>query len=266
MGISESITDGMRLTHTTHGDGKIHSLQDRVNPKTKAVDTYATVVFSSVNGKVSWSSLIHGQRVDSRNTDTSLTLLIPVSDIQNGSQWFIANDYGDLSDMIIDIERLGTKNSSISPIHGNESAATQIVTFAKNLERAELTPESDPINMVKIIVDWCVERALSQVSLTNSRSVATKSSEIAEWIGLIEDRKFWSLKCYPALPEVVRVGAEKVMVSVAGLISCEHDVEMTEAARILTSALENRVANTHLRGFYNAQSRLQAQTSRIGVN
>jgi hypothetical protein len=41
---------------------------------------------------------------------------------------------------------------------------------------------------------------------------------------------------------------------------------MHEAARILTDALENRVANIHARAFRLAQSRLDAQVSKIDVN
>lgn len=265
MAIKESIAEGMRLTHTTHGDGRVQTVIDRISPKTKAMESYATVSFSSVSGKVSWSSLVHNAKIQ-RNTDTSLTLMVAVDDIANGPNWFLANDYGDLSDIIVDIERLGTKNSAVTPINFSESSATQITTLGKNLERADLSPEGDPINILKIITDWSAERLVRQVESSHSRSVALRCSEMKDWIALMEENELWSSKLYPSLPEAIKVGTERVLVSVAGLISCEHEVEMHEAARILTDALENRVSNIHARAFRLAQSRLEAQASKIDVN
>lgn len=265
MAIKESISEGMRLTHTTHGDGRVKKIVDRISPKTKAMESYATVSFSSVNGKVSWASLVHNTQMQ-RNTDTSLTLMVAVDDIANGPNWFLANDYGDLSDIIVDIERLGTKQSAITPIDFGESVASQITTLGKNLERADLSPEGDPINILKIIVDWASERLVRHAEQSSSRSVAMRLVDMKDWIALLEDHELWSSKLYPSLPEAIKVGTERVLVSVAGLISCEHEVEMHEAARMLTDALENRVINIHARAFKLAQSRLEAQVSKIDVN
>lgn len=265
MAIKESIVEGMRLTHTTHGDGRIQSIVDRVSPKTKAIEPYATVLFTSVSGKISWSSLLNNAKIQ-RNADTSLTLMVAVSDIENGTSWFLANDYGDLSDIIVDIERLGTKNSAVTPIDFTESVAAQITTLGKNLEHADLSPEGDPINILKIITDWSAERLIRNIEASSSRSIAVRSAELDGWIEMLEDKELWSFKLYPSLPESIKAGTERVLVSVAGLISYEHEVEMHEAARILSDALENRVVNIHERGFRLAQSRLAAQGSRIGVN
>jgi len=265
MAIKESIVEGMRLTHTTHGDGRIQGIVDRVSPKTKAIESYATVSFSAVNGKITWSSLVNNTK-SHRDADLSLTLMVPVRDISDGPQWFLANDYGDLSDIIVDIERLGTKSSSIAPINFTESVAAQITTLGKNLDRADLSPEGDPINILKIVTDWTAERLLRNSESTSSRSAVVRCSELNGWIELMEERELWSSKLYPNLPDVVKVGTERVLISVAGLISCEHEVEMHEAARILTDALENRVVNIHARAFKLAQSRLEAQISKIGVN
>jgi hypothetical protein len=265
LAIKESIVEGMRLTHTTHGDGRIQSIVDRVSPKTKAIESYATVLFSSVHGKVSWSSLLtHGKGLE-RVTDTSLTLLVAVNDIETGPNWFLANDYGDLSDIIVDIERLSTKHSAITPINSTESIASQITTLGKNLEKADLSPEGDPINILKIVTDWSAER-LAKQSESHTRSVAAKSADLSDWLNLMDKRQLWQAKLYPGLPEQIRSGTERVLVSVAGLISCGHEVEMPEAARILTEALENRIENLHGKKFRIAQSRLDAQISKIGVN
>ena len=265
MAIKESIVEGMRLTHTTHGDGRIQGIIDRVSPKTKAIESYATVLFPSVNGKVSWTSLVNNGRGVERVTDTSLTLMVAVSDISEGNNWYLANDYGDLSDIIVDVERLSTKHSAVTPINFTESIASQITTLGKNLERADLSPEGDPINILKIIVDWAAERMVKQAEST-SRSPQAKSADLNEWLRLIEKRQIWQAKLYPGLPEHIRSGTERVLMSVAGLISCGHDVEMPEAARILTAALENRIENLHGKKFRIAQSRLDAQIAKIGVN
>lgn len=266
MAIKESIVEGMRLTHTTHGDGRITNIVDRVSPKTKAIEPHATVVFSSVSGKISWSALVNNDKIVERNTDISLTLTVAVSAIETGSSWFLANDYGDLSDIIVDVERIATKNSAVTPINFNESVATQITTLGKNLERADLSPEGDPINILKIVADWAAERIVRQAESATYRSVGIRTSELAEWITMIESREMWSSKLYPSLPEGIKTGTERVLVSVAGLISNEHEVAMHEAARILTEALENRIANLHMRSFKLAESRVKAQASKIDVN
>lgn len=262
MAIKESIVEGMRLTHTTHGDGRITSIVDRVSPKTKSVEPYACVSFTAINGTISWSSLINSGKSLPRSTDTSLTLWVAVSDIVDGNNWFLSNDYGDLSDILVDIERLGTKHSAVTPIDFNESISSQIAILGKNLDHADLSPKGDPINILKIVVDWSIERFIRQIGSEN-RSVATRISELDQWITLIEKEELWSTKLYSSLPGVIRNGTERVLVSVACLISYEHEVEMQDAAKILTCSLEKRIANVHLRALKRAQSRLGARASRM---
>lgn len=261
MATGETVSVGMRLTHTMHGDGVVTRIEERVNRKTNALEPCATVSFTSANGKISWSALLNGDQSLPGATDTSLVMIVAVKDIQENHNWFAPQDYGDLSEILIDLERLTTKHSAVTPLSDSSLVSSQLSSLSKNLEKVDVSPDGDTLNALKTVVDWSVSR-LFKTAESNSRSASAKLVDVNQWIANIEDAELWTRKIYPALPEAIKPGTDRVLVSVAWMVSAERNVSMFEAARILTGSLEKRIYNIHMRGAELAKSRLEAQLSK----
>lgn len=261
MATGETVSVGMRLTHTMHGDGIITRIEDRVNRKTNALESCATVSFTSANGKISWSALLNGEQNAPGGADTSLVMIVAVKDIEENHNWFAPEDYGDLSEILVDLERLSTKHSAVTPLNENSLVSSQLSSLSKNLEKVDVSPEGDTLNALKTVVDWSVSR-LYKGSESNARSASAKLVDVNQWIANIEDHELWARRIYPALPEAIKPGTDRVLVNVAWMVSTEKNVSMFEAARILAASLEKRIYNIHLRGAELAKSRLEAQLTK----
>jgi hypothetical protein len=103
---------------------------------------------------------------------------------------------------------------------------------------------------------------LYKVADNNSRSASAKLVDVNQWIASIEEGDLWSRRIYPSLPEAIKPGTDRVLVSVAWMVSTEKNVTMFEAAQILTASLERRIQNIHMRGAELAKSRLEAQLTK----
>jgi hypothetical protein len=154
-----------------HGDGVVTRIEERVNRKTTALELCATVSFSSFNGKISWGALLAGEKLTPGTTDTSLVMIVAVKDIEQNHHWFAPQDYGDLSEILIDLERMATKQSAITPLGDSSLVSSQLSSLSKNLEKVDVSPDGDPLNALKTVVDWSVSR-LYKVADNKSRSAS----------------------------------------------------------------------------------------------
>lgn len=234
---------GLRLTHTTHGDGTVRSIAVRPNRATGAHEDYAAVHFPGLGGAGTWSTLVSGRRAGTP-TEGGLTVLVRLCDLADGEKWHVAEDYGDLSEMLADIELLPADGSRLAPAEG-PAGTTRLIMLARAVEEADLSPDGDPVNVLKFIVDWSVERHMRRVEAIHGRG--TRLASARQSSRLAENRSLWTTKLYPQMPEQLRPGAERVLLSVAALLANWFDVEPGAAARLVTASVEARIANLHMR-------------------